>query len=193
MADIFDQISKMKLQDTVNLWRNAINILDNPKQALNHDFALDVIEAVGEESERRRRGPANPDDYSSWPSTDASPGFGAIDTDHWLKEGVLKFMGYKVGNVDGEPQSIRHRILSQIFSAPLPPAFPYSYLDECPSSAQRLRKMAETIAALVRNGKRRRDSQMQFAIRGWDSDLEHLYYDYYVSKFHFDWPTTAIG
>ena len=60
-------------------------------------------------------------------------------------------------------------------------------------SAQRLRKLAETIAALTRNAKRRRDSIMATAIEHWEQDLEFLYYEFYVEKFYFGWPTTDLG
>ena len=183
----------MKIPDTVNLWRNAIGILGNPAKASQHPLARRVIKAVGAEWVRRRRKPVDSTDAFSWPSTKADYGSGDLDTTDWMKEGVLKFMGYKVGNIDGEPSGIRERILAQIFLGPLPPVFPDLYLDEwgAPSSAMRHQKMAETIAALTRNAKRRHDSRMPAAVRDWEKDLEYLYFEYYVSKFNFGWPTIA--
>ena len=68
---------------------------------------------------------------------------------------MLKFMGYKVGNADGETPAVRQRILAEIFSDPIPPAFLDFDIKECgsPGSAVRLRTLAETVAALARNAR----------------------------------------
>lgn len=193
MAGIVDKIPGMKIRDTVELWRNAIRILENPKQRSKHVEAKLVIKVIEAEWERRRRHP-NPDEMFSWPSTKADIGSGNLDTEGWQQEGVLKFMGYKVGNTDGELPNIRERILSHVFTGPLPPIFPKRYLDEWgnPSTARRLQKMAEAIASFTRSAKRRHDARMQAAIKDGEKDLEYLYYEYYVSKFHFAWPESAL-
>jgi hypothetical protein len=146
MPSILDKIPEMKVAETVSLWRNALGTLENQARASQHFLAQKVIEAVGAEWERRRRNPVNPEDMFPWPSTEATGGSGNLDGADWLKEGVLKFMGYRVG-ITGEPRAIRKRILSEIFSGPLPPAFPESYLNEWADrcSAPRLKKMAEAI------------------------------------------------
>jgi hypothetical protein len=194
MPSILEKIPTMKIRDTVILWRNALGVLNEPARAAQHPLAQSVIDAVQAEWRRRRRYRNPADEIFAWPSTEANPGGGNLKTDGWEKEGVLKFMGYQVGN-DGEPQSIRERILSQVFSGPLPPVFPESYLDEWgePETAIRLQKMAEAIAAFTRNAKRRRDSRMHNSIRDWEKDLEFLYYEYYVTKFYFAWPTTDVA
>ena len=33
---------------------------------------------------------------------------------------------------------------------------------------------------------------MQSAIKDWEQDLEFLYMEYYVSRFHFAWPDSKI-
>jgi hypothetical protein len=73
-------------------------------------------------------------------------------------------------------------MLDQIFQSQIPPVFPSVYLNEWgqPRSVKRLKKMAETIAALTRNAKRRRDSRMKTAIRDCENDLNYLYHEYYV-------------
>jgi hypothetical protein len=130
MTKILDQIPRMKTRDTVNLWRNALGILEDPTKVSQHSLAQRVVNAIGAEWERRRNAAVDPADMFAWPSTEANHGSGNLDTSDWVEEGVLKFMGYKVGNVDGKLPRIRERILSEIFSGPLPPVFPSAYLDE---------------------------------------------------------------
>lgn len=193
-AAIIAKISTMKIRETVTLWQNAIKILADPAKAKRHPDARHVVDAIHKEWIRRRRTRIDPEEVFDWPSTDAEPGVGGIDTQDWQKKGVLLFMGYKVGDTEGEPQRVREGILSEVFSGPIPPVFPNAYLDEWddPSSALRLKKMAETIAALTRNARRRRDSLMNAAIRDWVKDLEFLYWKYYVDKFQFAWPDSKI-
>ena len=194
MSKIIEQIPKMKMRDTVNLWRNAIRILGDDAKKKQHGTADAVLNAIKQEWIRRRRDPVSPEDIFDWPSTEAAPGFGYLCTEDWIKEGVLQYMGYRVGNTDGEPPRVRERILSEIFNGPIPPAFPPNYLEEWgePTTVIRLRKLAETIAALSRNAKRRRDARMRAAVRDWEVDLEFLYHEYYVGKFYFAWPESSI-
>jgi len=194
MTKIIEQIPKMKMRDTVNLWRNAIRILGDDAKKKQHATADAVLNAIKREWIRRRRDPISPEDIFDWPSTEAAPGSGYLYTEDWIKEGVLQYMGYRVGNTDGEPPRIREKILSEIFKGPIPPAFPPNYLEEWgePTTVVRLRKLAETIAALTRNAKRRRDARMRAAVRDWEADLEFLYHEYYVGKFYFAWPESSI-
>lgn len=148
MTEILGKIPGMKMRETITLWRNALGALDNPKKASQHQLAQQVIKAVGVEWKRRHRSkPIDPKEMFSWPSTEAGYGSGDLDTQDWLREGILKFMGYRVGNVDGEPQGIRERILTQIFSGPLPPVFPDAYIDEwgAPSTPTRLQKLEKRL------------------------------------------------
>ena len=61
-----------------------------------------------------------------------------------------------------------------------------------PNTAQRLQKLAETIAALTRNAKRRNAARMDKSIREWESDLAYLKRRYYEGRFSFPWPVTDI-
>ncbi len=57
-----------------------------------------------------------------------------------------------------------------------------------PSSAGRLKKMAETLAALIRNAKRK-SVDMSVPIRNWEDDLQWLkdrYYEQYQDQWK--WP-----
>jgi hypothetical protein len=176
MTKIIAQIPRMKMRQTINLWQNAIRILEDDAKKRQHTEAAVVLEVIKREWIRRRRKPINPEDIFHWPSTDSRPGSSGFDTEDWIKEGVLQYMGYRVGNTAGEPPRIRERILSEILKGPIPPAFHPDYMDEWgePATVPRLKKLAETIAALTRNAKRRRDTQMLAAIRDWEADLEFL-------------------
>ena len=178
----------------VNLWRNAIRALSDEGKATQHPLAKEILQAIRKEWERRHHAPDNPEDKFHWPSTEAPAGSGYLHTEDWIKEGVFQFLGYKVGNIEGEPQAIRERILAEVFTGPIPPVFPKQYIAQWgrPSSVARLQKMAETIASLTRNAKRRRDHRMYEAIQDWEVDLEFLYHEYYMGKFRFAWPATAI-
>ena len=185
----------MKIKEMMNLWNNAVAILADPKRKKMRLNAREVIDAINEEWSRRKKEPIDPDEFFKWPSTEANAGRGGINTREWLPEGVLRYMGYKVGDTEGLPKRIRKIILSEIFHGSIPPVFPHNYLNEWGNAGtpQRLQKLAETIAALTRNAKRRRDSVMATAIGHWEQDLKYLYDEYYVEKFHFIWPVIEVA
>ena len=191
---VIQNLPNMKLIDMRQLWINAITARADGRKSTKHADAQRVIDAIKKEWERRQRLPSDPSQYFEWPSTEARGGDGSIDARGWLPEGVLKFMGYTVGANEGLATNLRQRILDEIFHAPVPPIFPSQYVNEWDASGTswRLRKMAETIAALTRNAKRRRDAKMATAIDCWERDLEYLYYGYYVDKFHFAWPSIEL-
>ena len=192
---VLDQLPKMKLSSTVDLWWNAQRILGEPRKSAQHISARIVVEAIGVEWTRRRTAPPVPGDAFLWPSTEAGGGDRSLDGSLWLKSGVLQFMGYKVGNTNGEVAGMRERIISAVFEAPIPPAFPPAHMDQWgdPGSARRLEKMANTIASFTRNARRRRTAAMDAAIRDWENDLRYLYLNYYVDRFQFDWPPTLVA
>lgn len=149
-------------------------------------------EAEREEDERKREG------YFEWPSTDAPMSHGAYIPFSY-KEGLLSFVGYKVG-LDGTETVVRRQILDCVFHKDLPDVNDQEYMEEWsqPESSDRLRKMADTIAALTRGAKRNTSADYSKAIEDWEQDLEHLYNKYYIdyfhydehytNHFHFDWP-----
>jgi len=192
---IIEKIPSMRMDAMMRLWRNAVEIRSNEKKMSVWRNAALVLDAINKEWSRRRRQPPNPDEFFKWPRTDAEPGRRSkIDVDDWIQEGVLKFMGYQVGSTNGISSNLRRRILEQIFEGALPPVFPPSYLDEWgkPKSATRLQKMAETLAAFVRNAKRRRTAKLWGAIKDWESDLNFLYEQYYLNHFYFGWPSHDV-
>jgi hypothetical protein len=159
-----------------------------------HARARTLIDAINAEWRRRMGTRIHVKGLFVWPSTEAKGGKGGLNPEEWIKEGLLHLMGYHVGANSTGPQAWRERLLSEIFACQVPPVFPDEYVSDWaePTSVGRLQKMAETLAALTRNARRRRDAQMDSAIKDWESDLEFLYYEYYVGKFHFAWPTTKI-
>jgi hypothetical protein len=120
-------------------------------------------------------------------------GDGSLATDGWLREGLLKYVGYSVGK-KSETARFRRRMLAEIFCGPIPPVFPKDYQKEWgdPGSVARLRKLAESIAAFARNAKRKKSANMQAAVQDWEADLEFLYDEYYCGKFNFGWPDISV-
>ena len=103
----------------------------------------------------------------SWPSTNASPtGNSEKLTIDAPGIGVLKFMGYHVG-MSGEDKAVRRIILDNVFRRRLPPVDSSFYMKEWgqPSSRDRLKKMADTIAACARNQKRMKTGSRGKAIQ----------------------------
>jgi hypothetical protein len=153
-----------------------------------------VLRAVQDEWERRERLLSIGQDGFAWPSTRADGGSGGLKTDSWLQEGMLKFMGYVVGEVNGKHRDERQRLLSVIFDGPLPPVLPRIHMAEWsrPGTPARLKKIAESLAAFARNAKRRRDANMATAIQDWEEDLEFLFHHYYRGQFNFGWPRSVF-
>ena len=189
---VIENLPKMKIRDMMQLWKNGVEILANEKRKKMHSDARAVLDAISDEWIRRGKEPFDHDEFFDWPNTDAPGGSGSINARGWIEEGVLRYMGYRVGTTDGLSRSVRECILIEVFCGAVPPVFPHNYLYEWgdPRTSQRLKKLAETIASLTRNAKRRRDSKMSAAIQHWEQDLEFLYYELYVEKFHFGWPST---
>jgi hypothetical protein len=189
---IINRLSGMPISETVKLWKNCIDYLNDEKYRDRWEVSRLVIDAIYREWQRRNAVILKDNDYFKWPDIDAVGGNGTLAT-NWLAEGLLSYMGYHVGNTQGVVTGKRRKILTEVFCGPVPPLFPRYYLEEwgVPSSAHRLRKLAETLASFIRNAKRRHNSDsLAKAIDQWTDDLEYLYLDYYVDKFHFAWPTT---
>lgn len=189
-AKIKASLPSMPLDKLYALWVNAGNVTKSspPERWLTARLVFSAIEA-----ERKRRGP----DASSplpgggvfrWPTTEAENGSGRLvfEADDF---GVLAQAGYRVGASRGEPMPARRRILARVFDGSLEGV---SSNDDwgAPGSAERLKKIAFTIAALTRNAKRR-GPQMRQAVDDWEADLDYLRERYYVGRFGFRWPDTG--
>ena len=153
---------------------------------------LSLHAAILKEWERRTRSLLADDGYFKWPTTDAPIGDGTLSGSAWRAVGMLSALGYHVGITEGLPEIERQFLLDQMFEICLPPLNDRSYMLEwgTQKTAARLRKLAETIAALTRNAKRRKSHDLQVACNHWESDLAYLYGKYYVRHFRFSWPAT---
>lgn len=190
---ILSQLPHMQLDKVLGVWRNAIRLLASdvgPKR----DAGARAVHAIEKEWRRRRLKPLNPEDYFSWPSTEARGGDGQLSFASSLPEGMLTYLEYRVGRTRGEVASVRRATLDRVFAGHLPPVFPEDYMRSWadPGTSARLHKIAEAIAAFCRNAKRNDPEKLRDAIRDWESDLRYLYDVYYVAKFHFGWPITSI-
>jgi hypothetical protein len=197
------RISDMDFSKLLVLWHNCLAAKTQKKSPANRELkkvttkrhqARIILSAIDNEWERRTLLDPEDGEYFKWPTTDVSDGDGSVQAKDWLKEGMLQVLGYKVGRTAGIGTETRHQILHQVFSGSLPPAFPRSYIQQwsVPNSAARLKKMAETIAAFVRNSKRRRDQKMVTAVEEWEEDLKFLYDNFYAGKFRFGWPSSNV-
>lgn len=151
-------------------------------------------EALFAEWKRRHQLALADPDHFEWPSTEAAGGDGKLIGSAWNAEGVLGFLGYRVGMTHGLNEGLRRRILDAVFSAPLPPINGPDYMREwhTPGSAARLRKLAEALASFTRNAKRKRGANLDSAIADWERDLDYLYHTYYAGKFAFAWPRLSV-
>jgi hypothetical protein len=126
--------------------------------------------------------------YFPWPSTNVGIERGSTHMDTPAEEvGVLSSIGYRVGD-KGVSLSERRALLIRIYERELHLRLSAQYLSEwgMPKTAQRLQKLANTIASLTRNMKRR--AAESSAIEAWESDLEFLKHAYYVGRYSFVWP-----
>lgn len=184
-------LQRLGHEGLVTMWGNAVRILANPQKKRMHDQARSVIDKITREWELRARSETG---YFKWPSTEARGGNGRLTMFDAEKEGMLSFLEYRVGRVKGEPQAVRRMILVRVFEGSLPPVFNKDYMSQwgANGSPERLHKMAVSIAAFARNFKRRRSANYNDAIRDWEADLEFLRVTFYVGRFGFGWPVTAV-
>lgn len=180
----------MSFPDLAGAWRNALRLSEGKQNGA----AIRAVKAIEREWKRRGAAGVDPDDYFAWPTTDAPGGNGQLSLEANLKEGMLKYLEYQVGRTNGQSPAVRRAILRRVFEGVLPPVFPPTYMAEWsePGSATRLKKLAETIAAMARLFKRRHDSRFDDAISDWEADLRFLYDEFYVGRFKFAWPSARV-
>ncbi|MDD9799115.1 MAG: hypothetical protein OXU29_01420 [Gammaproteobacteria bacterium] len=139
-------------------------------------------------------------EWFEWPSHWALPGRRGLPPLESPAEGVLRAYGYHVGKTKGRPFDVRKKALDLIFHDELSRVSDDSYRTQfdAPQSPNRLKKMANVLAALARlySGSVTRDYSV--AIGHYIQDLKYLYDRYYVGKFGFHekhggfvWPDTS--
>jgi hypothetical protein len=138
--------------------------------------ALNFLEAVG----------------FQWPTTQVPTRGGGNFVANLLNLGLLGFKGYTV-KVGGPSTTARQRILVGVYTNPVPNEFPAYYIRQwgIPGSSKRLNKMANTIATLCKNYKRR-SNPLSSTIAKWESDLAWLKANYYDGHYRFEWPSTDV-
>ena len=105
---------------------------------------------------------------------------------------MLGFLGYHVGKTEPTRRDFRRCVLEYVFECHLPPLNDRCYFLEWgqPGTTQRLKKLANTLAALTRNAKRRDAVSYARAIGDWEGDLDFLRERYYIDLVGFGWPAT---
>jgi hypothetical protein len=193
IPDLAARLPNLQAGAILGIWRNAIRLMTDDLGG-RRELGREALVAIEREWRRRRLSSISPDDFFKWPSTDAPGGDGGLSLLGAQQQGLLSYLEYNVGKTNGQPPSIRKLILDRVFLGELPPVFTPDYLNEwsTPGSAGRLQKMAESLAAFCRNAKRRNDARLADAIRDWETDLRYLYQTYYIARFHFGWPSSAI-
>ncbi|TNC49314.1 hypothetical protein FHG66_11310 [Rubellimicrobium rubrum] len=167
-----------------HLWLNCLRCLADSARKSEHHRAQRLLDLIEEEWEKRGR--------FRWPNTNSAPGLGLTTVFFPYKEGMLSYLGYRVGVTAGEQDEIRHAILDRIFRGRLPPLNDADYMRSwgAPGSPGRLKKMADSIAAFCVAAKRDGRPSKKVAIEDWDADLNRLYSAYYRGHFGFIWPST---
>lgn len=188
-----ERIREMSHDELRRLLQNSFRILSDPKDIRRRD-AESIRDVISREFHRS----VNANEWFPWPSTDAPLGRrGAeINAEDWPPEGMLSWLGYRVGKTNPTPRAQREVILDYVFESELPPLNSHEYFAQWgePATPKRLSKIAETIAAFVRLAKGRIDPRLGRAISDWEEDLKYLYDKYYVDQFGFDfmWPSTDL-
>ncbi|MBC7815915.1 MAG: hypothetical protein IAG10_03340 [Planctomycetaceae bacterium] len=129
--------------------------------------------------------------WYAWPSTVVSLNSEVgLQLDSY-EVGILGYMGYRVGKY-GLPVDQRLKILADVFKSHLPPLNSSGYMREWgdPSSLERLKKMADSIAAFCRN--EQRAGKFEAASQR-EHDLQWLKDNFYRGRFQFQWPEARVG
>src|SRR5918912_2236530 len=124
--------------------------------------------------------------WFAWPRTIVSLSSGGSLLLESPELGVLGYMGYKVGG-RGLPATERRAILTEVFSSRLDNINSPEYMESWgrPKSKERLKKMADSMAAFCKSQKGRGN---ELAASHYEEDLRWLYKTYYSGRFKFKWP-----
>jgi hypothetical protein len=174
--------------DILRIWGNAVRIQTESSYEDDKREAKILIRAIEDTWRMRAQGEA-PSHWPKWTELDTMRADGRADDVNWPELGVLRMLGYQVGE-QGKSRAVRHGILARVYEGVLPPLLPASQLWEWgdPSTAKRLRKLAESIASFARNARANDAKKFARAIRDWDEDLGYLREAYHRGEFRFMWP-----
>lgn len=196
-----EKVISLPCSDQLVVYQKAHNQLDPAERGRLRKlgkplFVLTEIEELlaaisAHWNEQRRLAVAHPD-FFTWPSTIAWIGSGGFWDGNMVEEGALKLFGYSVGQEADLSEAQRRYKLDLVFAAVIPPFTDWIRVLEWgePSTAPRLKKMANCLASFARNGARRPELFMQTAVRKWRVDLKYLHDRYYRDHFRFAWPDT---
>ena len=131
-----------------------------------------------------------------WPSTEAPASKNTLSNE-FTPKGLLGACGYNTGK-NGLVKRQRQRLLRRIYKCELPAksdTLPKKYLDEwgAPQTAKRLSKLANTLATLTRNEKRKKRGDFAKSIADKENDLSYLKSNFYDGKYDFKWPSTTTN
>lgn len=167
------------------------------RERIGEELCGEIVERVVELAVQKGR-PEPPEPGFEFPSTDVSETrrshvreLGRVD---WRETGLLRLSGYRVGETHGVAEPERRRLLNYILLRDdLNDVEDRAYAREwgAPRTPKRLQKLANTIAALVRNAKRN-PAFMRRAIEDWESDLEYLKETFFERWGEFPWPGVEV-
>lgn len=103
-------------------------------------------------------------------------------------EGLLSYMGYHVGH-SGQLRKQRRDILERVMESTLPKIISPEYIADWgePRSQQRLRKLADSLAAFRSDRERKVKTSNDEAIRDWTDDLQYLKETYWDKSWEWRW------
>ncbi len=128
-----------------------------------------------------------------WVSTNAPIGPGVLDTSKWKKENFLSLLGYKSGSYGIDDDS-RKTILDGAYTMPIPKNL-LPFIEDVtewgnPGKGIRLKKIADSIASVVRSEKRNTSKDYCLSIEEREADLAYLKEEYYDGNYDFPWART---
>lgn len=137
--------------------------------------------------------------WSGWVSTSVSTDWrnsatASADSYYLPLNSMLDAMDYHAGKT-GKLEKERHEILRRTFEGELPLVRNATYTDLWgePATSERLNKIAEHLAWLIRERSKQQDfERYQWAIENWQSDLAWLKDEFYHSPHNFGWPDTSL-
>lgn len=179
--------------ELVTIWLRFARYISGIRAAERARRDTGFLAALEAEWDRRKVTAEGDEVYFRWPSTLVSEVTGnSAVSGGWPTTGMLDAFDYHVGKTHSIPSSARRYILCFLFEERLPLVYDTAYTAEWgrPATSGRLQKLADTIAALVRNAKRNIGRDYAQAVAEWEDDLSFLWSTYYVGHFRFGWPIT---